>query len=365
MSRFLYYLIFTNMLAIITTPIPRLLLQDAKEGAIASMILGAAAGIAFTWIIVRFFSNHPGMDLPDLLVSYTSDWFRILVTFYFALLWYLAGAITLVMTVFLLITFLTPEMSIYTITASLLVTVYFGVLLKTKSVLFSLEIVFVLMVPFGVLMLLKLFTSDELNWDQIQLSIMHINRLPTFTAFTSTFFMFIGCANLIIFNKYFKEKQRLSPWSLGIVLLFGALMLATSYFFPIGLSGFDRIDQLIFPWISSADAIRMKYGLVERVVFIFMFIFVTIAFMSIIIHWHVAYKLINSVFRPGFLQVNQQNFAPFVLVFLFLAVGTVLVVRMTQYDIYHYSIYYYNTLPVFIAVFFLMMFAVRKGASSS
>ncbi|WP_040285981.1 GerAB/ArcD/ProY family transporter [Sporosarcina koreensis] len=365
MSRFLYYLIFTNMVAIITTPIPRLLLQDAGDGAIVSMGLGTLGGILFTWIIIRFFSQHPGMDLPDLLVSYTADWFRIPVTLYFAILWFLAGAVNLVMTVFLLITFLSPEMSIYTITASILVTVYFGVLLKTKSVLFSLEIIFVLMVPFGILMMLKLFTSSELEWDQIKLSVMHINHLPTFTSFTSTFFMFLGCANLIIFNKYFKEKQHVSILSLGWVLLFAIMMLVTSYFFPIGLSGFDRIGQLIFPWISSADAIRMKYGLVERVVFIFMFIFVTIAFMSIIIHWHVAYKLINSVFRPGFLQVNQQNFAPFVLVFLFLVVGTVLVVRMTQYDIYHYSIYYYNTLPVFIAVFFLMMFAVRKGASSS
>ncbi|VDG96601.1 spore germination protein (amino acid permease) [Lysinibacillus sphaericus] len=363
MSRFLYYLIFTNMMAIITTPVPRILLVQSADGAIGSMLIGIAAGMLFTYITVKFFIQFPGRDLIELLQAYTSSWVRIPVTIYFALIWFVAGVITLIMTVFLLITFLTPEMSIYTITLSILVTVFFGVLLKSKSVLFTLEIVFILMIPIGVIMFFKLYSSSELDWNQVSLSIMHINQMPKYSSLVATFFTFLGCSNLIIFNRYFKEKQKVSNLSLVAIGAFGVLMLVTSYFIPIGLSGFDQIDQFIFPWTSSADAVRMKFGIVERVVFIFMFLFVTIAFVSIIIHWHVSYKLILSIYRLKSLQVKQQNFTPFLVVLVFSIIGLWLTVQLTQYELYQYTKYYYYTIPIFVAVFFFTMMAIKRGAS--
>lgn len=351
------------MMAIITTPIPRILLVQSADGAIGSMIIGTLAGMLFTYITVKFFAQFPGMDLIDLLQTYTSSWVRIPITIYFTIFWFIAGLITLVMTVFLLITFLTPEMSIYIITLSILITVFFGVLLKSKSVLFTLEIVFILMIPVGLLMFFKLYSAPEVEWDQARLAIMHINQVPKYGSIVATIFVFLGCSNLIIFNRYFKEKQKVSLLSLGAITLFGVVMLVTSYFIPIGLSGFDRIGQLIFPWTSSADAVRMKFGLIERVVFIFMFIFVTIAFVSIIIHWHISYKLILSIFRLKALQVKQQNFTPFLVVTVFLLIGLWITALLTQYELYQYTRYYYYTIPLFIAVFFLTMMAIKRGAS--
>lgn len=351
------------MMAIITTPIPRILLVQSADGAIGSMLIGTAAGMLFTYITIKFFIRFPGMDFIDLLQAYTSSSVRISVTIYFAILWYIAGLITLIMTVFLLITFLTPEMSIYTITLSIVITVFFGVLLKSKSVLFTLEIVFILMIPVGVLMFFKLYSASEVDWDQARLALMHINQMPKYSSIAATFFMFLGCSNLIVFNRYFKEKQKLSSLSLAAIGIFGVFMLVTSYFIPIGLSGFDQIDRLIFPWTSSADAVRMKFGIIERVVFIFMFLFVTLAFVSIIIHWHVSYKLILSVFRLKALQVKQQNFTPFLVVLVFASLGLWLTALLSQYDLYHYTRYYYYAMPLFLAVFFLTMMAIKKGAS--
>lgn len=351
------------MMAVITTPIPRILLVQSQEGAICSMVIGTAAGMLFTYITIKFFIQFPGMDLIDLLQAHTSSLVRIPVTIYFAILWYIAGLITLIMTVFLLITFLTPEMSIYTITLSIVVTVFFGALLKSKSVLFTLEIVFILMIPFGILMFVKLYSASEVAWDQARLALMYINRMPQYSSITATFFMFLGCCNLVVFNRYFKEKQHTSLLSLSAIGLFGIFMLVTSYFIPIGLSGFDQIDQLIFPWTSSADAVRMKFGIIERVVFIFMFLFVTLSFVSIIIHWHVSYKLILSIFRLKALQVKQQNYTPFLVILVFSLIAVWLTALLSQYELYHYTRYYYYAMPLFIAVFFLTMMAIKKGAS--
>ena len=363
MSRFLYYLILTNMLAIIMTPIPRLLLLQSEDGAIGSMIIGSIVGMLFTYITVKFFIKFPGKDLIELMTEHTWTWLRLFVTIYFALNWYIAGLITLVMTVFLLITFLTPEMSIFTITLSLLVTVFFGVLLKSKSVLFTLEIVLISMIPVGVVIFLKLYSSSEFDWDQARLAVMHINEMPKYSSFVATVFTFMGCANLIIYNKYFKEKQNISVLSLFIIGAFGVFMLITSYFVPVGLSGFDQIDQFIFPWTSAADAVRMKFGIIERVVFIFMFLFVTVSFISMIVHWHVAYKLILSVCRFKSLQIKQQNMTPFLIVFIFSAIGLYVTAQVTQYDLYQYSRYFYYTFPILVAVLFFTMLAIKRGAS--
>ncbi|MGG0643575.1 GerAB/ArcD/ProY family transporter [Sporosarcina gallistercoris] len=363
MSRFLYYLIFTNMMAIITTPIPRILLVQSEDGAIGSMLVGTAAGMIFMYITIKFFIRFPGMDFIDLLQAYTSNRVRIPVTIYFAIFWYISGLITLIMTVFLLITFLTPVMSIYTITCSIVITVFFGVLLKSKSVLFTMEIVVILLIPVALLMFFKLFTASEVDWDQTRLAIMHINQMPKYSSIVATSFMFLGCSNLIIFNRYFKEQQHVSMLSLVFISLFAVLMLVTSYFIPIGLSGFDRIEQLIFPWTSSADSVRMKFGIIERVIFIFMFLFVTLAFVSIIIHWHISYKLILSVFRLKALQFQQQNFTPFLVVLVFSLLGIWLTALLTQYQLYHYTSLFYYTIPLFVAILFFTMMAIKKGAS--
>ncbi|REB11126.1 hypothetical protein DVB69_01120 [Sporosarcina sp. BI001-red] len=364
MSRFLYYLIFMNMLAVIMTPVPRLLLLRSGDGALSAILLSIVAGVLFTYITVSFFLQFPGQDFIQLLKKHTSNWVRIPVTLFFAFMWFVAGIITLVMTVFLLITFLTPEMSIYTITLSILITVFFGVLLKSKSVLFTLEIVFIIMIPLFVLMFFKLFTSSELDLDQVRLAITHINTLPDYTSFTSSTFMFMGSANLIIYNKYFKEKHHISKGALVAITCLGIFLIINAYLIPIGYSGFDKVHQLMFPWTSSVDAVRMKFGFIERVVFIFMFLFVTISFISMIVHWHVAYKLVLSVFRLKILQVQQQNYTPFLIAFVFCVIGMWITIQATQYDLYHYSMYYYNILPIFVAIFFLTMLAIKRGASS-
>lgn len=351
------------MLAIIMTPVPRLLLLQSQDGAVGSMLLGIAAGVLFTYITVKFFIQFPGKDLIELLQAYTSTWLRIPVIVYFAISWFIAGLITLTMTVFLLITFLTPEMSIYTITISILIAVYFGVLLKSKSVLYTMEIIFILMIPVGILVFIKLYSSSELAWEQVRLALMYVNNYPKYTSFIATVIMFSGCTNLIIFNKYFKEKQKVSLLSLIGIGALGVFMLITSYFVPIGLSGFDQIDQFIFPWTSAADAVRMKFGIIERVVFIFMFLFITISIVNMIIYWHVAYKLINSIFRLESLQFKQQNYTPFLVSLIFSVIGVVVCANATQYQLYQYTKYFYFMFPLFIALFFFVMLAIKRGAS--
>ncbi|GKV69810.1 hypothetical protein NCCP2716_23080 [Sporosarcina sp. NCCP-2716] len=361
MNRFLYYLVFLNMMAIITTPIPSLLLIGAHGGAIPTMVLGLFTGMLISFFFLKFFNKFPGRDYTELLKAYTSNYLRVPVTIYFAIVWYLAGTITLVMLTFLLITFLTPEMSIYLIAISILITVAFGVLLKSKSVLFAVEIIVFLVVPIAFFLFIKLYSSSELDWDQVRTSLMYSNSVPKYGVFTATLFSFSGIANLIVFNRYFTKRNTNHLGAVLIIGLFGVFTLVTTYFIPIGLNGFDQVDRLIFPWTSAADSVRMKYGIVERAVFLFMLFFVAISFMSITVHWHVSYKLIQSLIRIDKLQMRNNNWTPFLTVAVFVAVAIYLTVWLTQYQLYTYSAYYFNAIPIFIIVWAVTMFAVKRG----
>ncbi len=349
------------MMAIITTPIPSLLLIEAHGGAIPSMALGLLTGMLISYFFLKFFNLFPGRDFTELMKAYTSDLLRVPVTIFFAIVWYLAGTITMVMLTFLLITFLTPEMSIYLIALSILITVVFGVLLKSKSVLFAVEIIVIIVAPIAFFLFVKLYTSSELNWDHVRTSLMHSISLPKYGVFTATLFSFTGITNLVVFNRYFTKRKKNMLAPVLTIGLFGMFTLVTTYFIPIGLNGFDQVDKLIFPWTSAADSVRMKYGIVERAVFLFMLFFVAISFMSIIVHWHVSYKLILSLIRLDKLQIRNNNWTPFLTVAVFVGLAIILTAWLTQYQLYTYSAYYFNTIPIFLTVWAIAMTAVKRG----
>jgi len=358
----MYYLIFVTMFANIIATVPRILVIEKEKGVILSMIAAVFVGIIFTYYVIQLFNKFSGQTLPDILKSYSPKWFYIPVILYFAVTWFIAGIITLITYVFLFTTFVSLETSLIVTALAFVIIISFGMLMKSGSVLYTLEIVFVLLLPVIVFLFIKIITDENLEWDFIQVAMMNINTTPSYRSFTAASYLFIGVVNIVIFNSFFKEKLTFGFKQMTIISTVGALVLFITYFIPIGFNGFEQIEHMNFPWVSTSDSVRMKYGVIERVVFIFIITFLGISFLSLLVHWHVSLKLFESILHFNKLKWKNKNWTSYFFVILFGVVSIYLVSIIDEFELFKYASIFYNTLPIFYFILFLSLFVAKRGA---
>lgn len=362
MNRFLYYFIIITMLANIVASIPKILFFESDNGAINAMIAANILGPFIVFIIIKLFNLFPGKTLPQMMKKYTPKWFAYPVLFYFFICWYIAGLITIVTYVFLIKTFFAPETSIYIITLAFVIVISFGILMKSKSVVYMTEFVLVIFIPIIIFLLAKFYADQKLDWDFVQISMTYINHLPSYRAFCASLYIFVGVANLIIFNKLLTKKKKMGMKHILIIGLSGTAVLFTTYFLPIGYNGFDHIKELSFPWISTSDTVRMKYGIIERVIFIFILSCLGITFLTLLHHWHVALKLFESILVFKRLNWRRKNLTPYVFVALFGIVAMFVTGHLTEFQLFDYASIFFNTLPIFFTTLIISLLLVKKGA---
>ncbi|WP_129727353.1 GerAB/ArcD/ProY family transporter [Ectobacillus funiculus] len=163
MNQYFYYLIIVNMVANIVACVPKILLEARTKGAIVSMILALIMGSIVTYIIAYFFNKFPGKGLPELLKEYTSKWIAIPLLMLLTVGWFSAGLTTLINYSFLLKRFLTPDMPLQWIISIFLCFISFGILMSSKSVLYTVEAVLVFNIPLVVLIMTKAYTSEGME----------------------------------------------------------------------------------------------------------------------------------------------------------------------------------------------------------
>lgn len=363
MSRFVYYLIISNMVANIIAVIPRILLSESEGGAVLSMVIALVYGVFIIWVLVKCLQAFPGKSVPDLFDAYLSKWIGTPALFIFGIVWYIGGLQTLITYVAILSHFLTPEMSVYTIVASFMPIITFGILMQSRNVLFSLELIFVVLLPFVVFFLFKTFFTGQMDWDQVRLALTYVNKTPGYHTFAAAAYLFVGAFDLIIFNSLMKKKLIFKWKQALIVSLLGLFSLTTTYLLPIGILGFDKIEDFTYPWLITSDSIRMKYGVIERVIFLFILNFLATAMLKTLLHWHVAFKLFQSVFKVDKLQDGKQkNYSNAVLVILFWMAGIFFTIRETEYDLFRFTQYYFNSIPIFFVIFTILLLLVNRRA---
>lgn len=350
------------MLSNISSIIPRILLSKKDDGAIISMALGLIAGLLLIYVVISFFNKYPGKGLPELLKNYSSKWLYIPVLFLLSIMSYIAGLITLATYTFILATFLSPETLLITTVFPFLLVLSYGILMKSKSILYSIEIVLILFLPIGVFVFLKAYSSKQLEWDFVKVAVMHVNSFPNYDAFTASLFLFSGVLNMTIFNQFFLKKHTFGIKQLLVIGSLSIFTLFTTYFMPIGFGGFDEIDKLLYPWISTTDSVRMGFGVIERLVFIFMLFFISISFMSIVIHWHVSAQFLKSIVQFKKMNWKGKNLTLHSFALLFGIGALIFINTLTNFKLYQYSILFYNTLPVLVVILLISMLSVNRGA---
>lgn len=366
MNRYYYYLIFVNMVANMISAVPKIFLTNKTDGVIWSLLLSIPAGVLIVYLFIRFFNSFQGKDLPELLKSHFPKWIYLPILSFFVIVWLSAGLITLITFTFMIKRFLTPDMSILLIASLFLIFISYGVLMRTDSVLYTIETVLIFSIPLVIFLLYKAYRSPEFSWDFVGVAVMHINHWPSYSAFSAALFCFLGVANIIIYNHAFKDRKFQLSWKPIIFIgLAGTLSIMSTFIIPIGLNGFERIEQFVYPAISTSDTLRMKFGLIERVLYVFFTFFMAITFVSLLIHWHVAMELAKNVFWLKKFKWKKVNLTPVLFLAVFWIIALFLTVYLNEYTLFTYTQFFFNCQPPFFILIFILFWFIHRRAQTS
>lgn len=349
------------MVANIIASVPTILLQFHKEGSVSSMILAVIAGTILVTIYTRFFNAFPGMTLPDLLKKTTAKWFYKPFLFFLALMWFIAGLITLVTFTFLLIRFVTPEMPASQISLTIIISVIFGCLMQTERVFYTIELILLITFPLILFIFYKAYTSNSLEWDFVKEAALYVNQLPNINSFASCFYLFLGVANLFIFNRFFTKKQNFKSKHILLIGIISTMTLFTTYFIPIGFNGFENIDDLIYPWITTSDSLRMEFFMIERVLFVFLLFYLGIAFVSILIHWHVSIEFLKYAFSLEKIKFRRFNVGQYIPLPFFIGTSLFFVHELNEYQLFRFSNIFYNILIFLFPLLIILFFFIKRS----
>ncbi|RNB78536.1 hypothetical protein EDM56_30535 [Brevibacillus fluminis] len=296
MVRYFYFFVLLNMISNVIILVPKVLIEHRFDSATIGLVTGFVIGTILMFLFVRFMKAFPEEGLPEILQKATAPWFFWPFLFINALMFFFAGAITLIGFSTISVRFINPEIS--TTQTLLLFLLLVGWIASRKSIalIFTVELLFLINIPLILIIYSKAFSSATMDWVAVKEVISSSTyTIPSYSTVAAASYLFSGYTNFLIFNRYMKKEFIVRvPWLIPIT---GFITLVTTFFIPIGFYGTDAVGDLTFPWISSADSIRFEYGIVERVVFMFLTLYISISLLSACVHWHVSIQLFQSLFE--------------------------------------------------------------------
>lgn len=365
MSRYYYYLLILNMLANITVFTPKLLLEKRTSGMIGSLLLAVLIGLIFLWIQTKIYIKFPGMGLPELMYKYLPNWFTKIYLTMTGIMWYLAGVTTLMGYSFLSKRYLNPDMSLTMIVSIFLVVISFGILMNTQKVLYALEFALALCAPVIIVIIVKASFSDNMNWEIAKIPFTYYKNMPSYETISVALFSVLGFINIAVFNREWKEKQKLTLKAIAIIGLLAFVNLLTTTLIPIGFNGIDGVGEIVYPWIFTSDSIRMEFFFLERVFIMFLLLYLVISLISMIIHWHVGFEMLKSVTTLPFFKWKGTQLGPYVYILLFWIISIQIVNRIPEFQAIHLIKWYLQlTIPFILFMIFLLLWIYRKAKKS-
>ncbi|MCD1257989.1 GerAB/ArcD/ProY family transporter [Paenibacillus athensensis] len=296
MIRYFYYLILLNMLANIVLFVPGIFISRRFEGSILSVAIAVPIGYALIQVFMRALSAFPGQGFPEILRDTLPNWLGKPILVLFIGMWFSAGSLTLVTFTSMITTFINPDIPSWLTLFSLLCIVALIARLSSDSVLYTMEILLVLSTPMIMWILYKSLLNPSFRYDAVFEIVSHFRHWPTLDTLSAGTYIFTGYVNMIIFNRLFGPLTKLRfLWAVPIV---GCGVLLTSFLIPIGMQGTIAVGDYTFIWSSTTDSMRIEFGIVERVMFIFILLYSCISVAGTFIHWHVGLEMTKGLL-PG------------------------------------------------------------------
>lgn len=343
-NRYIYWLIFLNMMANVVAYVPRILLQEQYSGVVMAIFIAIIGGTALIYWGNYIFSLFPGKGGAEILEQQLPFWFRFGYVFLNGCIWFLAGLITLLVFTDIAKLFINPDMSSLFIILLFSISVGYGALSESKIVLFILEIILIFSLPFMIFVFWKAYTNHYFSWDAVRIVLTHYQELPSWSTISAAFYIFLGFFNVFIFNRVTSPLKKRWMW---LIPCSGGISLFTTVMVPVGLNGTVMVKQYTYPWITTADALQMSFGMVERILFIFLLINVIISLSSAMVHWHVGIEWFKSILPP--LQKNGVSYLPVLIVSLFVAISACTIFLIDENQLFVFSeIWLSTTVPAIL-----------------
>ncbi len=348
------------MLANVIAFVPRILLDKRFDGAVMSLLAALPISLVLMGLMIRSMQAFPQRGLPEILQDYLSPWLVHIFMGFFGIMWYAAGAVTLYYFADVSVRFINPEMSTVQTMFLYCTVLVFLIQLQSRKVLYLLEILIILQVPFILFIMVKASFNQYVLWDSMLEAATYIFHPPHIVALSAATYMFTGYLNIVVFNRVFEKPASMRLlWIVGPV---GMLNLLTTYFIPIGMHGMDSVGELVYKWFTTADAIRLQYGFVERLIFVFLLLYLTISLLSTLVHWHVSLQMFKSWFFVDSNKSKKSKKLSWYFAAVFGAGGIALAYWMNEQTMLTVSIWFLvlRLASEMTIVFFLYYLSVRE-----
>ncbi|QHW29609.1 GerAB/ArcD/ProY family transporter [Paenibacillus rhizovicinus] len=362
MSRYYFYVMCMSMMIHTILFIPRVNVDERYDGAVMSLFVGPLIGSILMIIFTRAMMKFDGKGLPEIAAYFLPQAFRIPLMLLFGLASLTAGGLIWIHCAFIMEKYLNPDMALPVLLTLFVIMTCLSAVQSSKTVLFGTEIIFVLAVPLLVLVLIHGVFSQNMNYDSVQAMLDYAWIAPSWNSISASSYTFAGYMGLAIFNREFKNMKGVKYlWFLPMI---GFGLVTASFFIPIGYLGTDGIDDYIYTWISTIDAIRMKYVFIERVITIYLLILLVMTYVFTMITWHVGSQAISSCFQAYNPKlVSWRSKLPSLVICVLLAIATVIAgSRFNEMQLFKVSGYWMRIhLPFDMLVVLIVFIWSKRG----
>ncbi|MFC4776406.1 GerAB/ArcD/ProY family transporter [Paenibacillus sp. GCM10023252] len=294
MNRYFYYNFLLVGLMNLMLYVPHVLIRNRYDGAVMSILIGGMVGTILAYMFMSALEKYPGRGMPEILALYYPRWVVTPIMFVLGSMWYFSALIVIVAYAFLINRFFNPDMSAIFILILLVVACAYGASRSTLSVVMMIEVGLLLNAPVILFILFKAIRDPHLSWDAMHTIANYVTEMPNLTSLSAATFVFTGYVNMTLFNRImppnFKFKHH---WLIPVI---GFTILMITFFVPIGIHGTEAVNSYLYVWSMTSDALIMQYGFIERVLFLFLIVYLNLSLVYTMSNWHHAMEYFKVCF---------------------------------------------------------------------
>ncbi|MBP2000721.1 hypothetical protein J2Z69_001752 [Paenibacillus shirakamiensis] len=366
-NKYFYYLFLITALISVINYVPRSLIDRRFDGAMMSILISIPIGTVLLILFTKLMSKFPQQGLPEILNGNLSGFVSRPLLVLYSTIWFVAGLITILAFVDITMRYISSDVPSYIVILGFLLIICFSMRMRTESILYGLEVLLVLNLPLIIYYLLKGIFNPYFSWDAVRQMVTYLWDIPHYSSVAKSTFVFTGYINLAIFNRVFENLKVRHVWLISLTAL---VTLLIAFLMPIGFSGVEGISKHVYPWFTTADSLRTKAFIIERVLFLFYFTYLTFSLVSAITSWHITLELLKGAFqsKQGKDQgKNTKKVVDWACIIIFSGI-TLLMDNLNQYTMYKVGQIFLDVRLIgeimLLATIFLVFRKLKRGRST-
>ncbi|MFF2887196.1 GerAB/ArcD/ProY family transporter [Paenibacillus sp. NPDC057967] len=349
MNRYFFYNFMLVSLMNLMLFVPHILVKNRYSGGVSSLLVAPVIGAILIYMFTNAMTRYPGLGFPEIMKLHCPRWLVSLTSIFFAVMWWFSSTIVVVAYAVLINRFFNPDANTTVILIMMVIAAAYAASRSTLTIAFIIEIGIIVNAPIILFILFKMVRSPQLNFDAIRVVANHVMEMPTIITIAAATLIFTGYIHLALFNRLFPPNFRFKH--LYIYPILGFVILLITFFVPIGFHGTEGVDRYIYLWAVTSDSLSMQYGFIERVMFLFLIVFLNLTLVYTMSGWHLGMEYIKSCFKGSKPEIDSPK-APksnYIILGVF-ATATVLYLIFTNEKINYLITSYWLVLRMFTEV---------------